>query len=125
MRVLLPALLMSLASCGGSQAPQHVATYEPQGVGGNTALLEGTLTREDDCFYVDSREGDRFLPVFPTDSVATFGGTLTYAGTDYEPGQRIALSGGGSPRTADIARAAHIPPECVRDVALWVVSQTG
>lgn len=127
MRVSLTALLLvMLVACGGgAEAQDSVAAYEPHGEGGNTALLEGTLTREDDCFYVDTREGDRFLPVFPTDSVETSGSTLAYAGTDYEPGQRIALGGGESSRTADVAGAANIPSGCAQDVALWVVSQTG
>lgn len=122
---LTTLLLVTLVACGaGAEAPKDAATYEPHGEGGNAALLEGTLTHEDDCFYVDTPEGERFLPVFPSDSVETHGSTLTYAGTGFEPGQGIALGGGETPRTADIAEAADIPSGCAEDVALWVVSQT-
>jgi len=117
---------VTLSACGGgAEAPDSVATYEPHGEGGNTALLEGTLTHEDDCFYVDTTDGERFVPIFPTGSVETSGSTLTYAGADYAPGQGIALGGGESPRTADVAREANMPTGCAQDVALWVVSQTG
>jgi hypothetical protein len=44
MRGALGALLLIMvAACGnGEQAAEGVATYEPHGQGGNTALLEGT-----------------------------------------------------------------------------------
>ena len=127
MRVAVTTLLLvMLVACGGaSEAPEGVATYEPHGEGGNAALLEGMLTHEEDCFYVDTTEGERFLPVFPSDSVETSGRTLTYAGTGFEAGAGIALGGGETPRTADIAEAAEIPSGCARDVALWVVNQKG
>jgi hypothetical protein len=123
---LTTLLLVTLAACGsGAEAPEDAATYEPHGEGGNAALLEGTLTHEGDCFYVDTTEGERFLPIFPSDSVETSGSTLTYADTAFEPGEGIALGGGETPRTADIAEAANVPSGCDQDVALWVVSQTG
>ena len=64
MRALATLCLAVVAACGGQGGvPEGVATYDPHGDGGNAALLTGTLAHESDCFYVDTAEGDRFLPV--------------------------------------------------------------
>jgi hypothetical protein len=83
------------------------------------------LIHEGGCFYVATSEGGRVLPIFPNDSVESSGRTLTYAGTDYAPGQELALGGGVSPRKSDVVKVATIPSGCADDVELWVVSQTG
>ena len=63
--LVLPALLMLAACGGGSEDIAGVATYEPRGDGGDSALLEGALVRDGGCFYIESAEGIRFIPVSP------------------------------------------------------------
>lgn len=128
LRLLLaaPLLLVGVVSCssGGPEeaAMYGVATYEPSGEGGDTALFEGELFREGDCVYIRD-DVETALPIFPADEVSATDTTLTYRGNTYTYPARIGLGGGGLPPDVPIDEAT-IPSGCATDVGRFIVAQS-
>lgn len=99
-------------------APDTVAVYEPQGTGGDAALLTGTLALQDGCTYVVDQNGTTWLPIFAR-GVTADGTTLTYGGQTYTYGSSVSLTGGQS----GAGPAETIPAACSTDAAAWRVTQ--
>jgi hypothetical protein len=90
-------------------------------VGGAAARLDGTLSRLGDCLIVIPGNGMRIQPVFPTGKARwnAAAGTLSFAGREYRPGDRITLGGGGAAPAFRGESGVEIAPCEVSD--LWVV----
>ncbi len=99
-------------------APDAVAVYEPQGTGGDAALLTGTLTLRDGCTYVVDDAGTTWVPIFAR-GVAGDTTTLTYGGRNYVYGSTVSLTGGES----EVLPEDTIPASCSADVKTWRVTQ--
>ena len=101
-------------------APDTVAVYQPQGTGGDAALLTGTLTLRDGCTYVVDENGTTWLPIFAR-GVTADDTTLTYGGETYPYGSTVSLTGGQSGAGPTDA----IPASCSTDAAAWRVTPPG
>jgi hypothetical protein len=112
---LLSCLVLSACS---SPVPEDVAVYQPTGSGGPEALLVGTLVRVDGCVYVDDEFGDRWLPVFPSGSVAWSDHDLMLFGRPYQLGDPIGLGGG------EFGDHGSIPAACDSEIGRWGVVST-
>lgn len=93
----------------------------PPPVGGAAARLEGTLSRLGGCLIVIPGNGMRIQPVFPAGKARwnAAAGTLSFAGREYRPGDRITLGGGGAAPAFRGESGVEIAPCEVSD--LWVV----
>jgi hypothetical protein len=59
------------------------------------ALLKGELVAEGRCLYIIGHEfGDKWFPVFPSNSVTWDGSTLTWRNERFEIGDSVSLGGG-------------------------------
>ncbi|MFD1848022.1 hypothetical protein [Arthrobacter flavus] len=105
-------------------AGSPLATYTPTGVGGDAALLTGSLILEDGCVYIEASDSTRVLAYFPDTDASWSDGVLTFFGTDYQLGQTISL-GGGASTVADTEEnsASFFTPESCRPDSRWIVSQ--
>lgn len=101
-------------------SPDTVAVYEPQGTGGDAALLTGTLVSRDGCTYVVDELGTTWLPIFAR-GVTADGATLAYGGQTYTYGSTVALTGGQS----GAGPADVVPAGCSTNVTAWRVAQPG
>jgi len=113
-----------VGACGSDPAAvAGVATYEPNGEGGEGALLGGTLRDLGECLYIEPADGTRFLPVFPDGSVTTSPRSLTHHRRDYSPGDAMALGGGEVDSSAALPEQLSVPERCRGATHLWLVNQ--
>lgn len=103
----LAALCLIAVSCG-SQTPASVPPTERPALfmpthqftaSGPAALLDGTLVERDGCLWIETRERQRFLALWPTGyRVAAGSGTVTVLRNDGRPvaevGRPITVGGG-------------------------------
>ena len=125
-RVFGAVLLMLGAASGCGQEPpapashQGVATYpfeKGDSLEGAAALLAGTVTVVDGCFYGLQPSGERVLPVFPAAQVERRGDGIAIRHVVYEEGDQVALGGGQRSRIF----GATIPSEC-DTISMWTVT---
>ena len=92
-------------------------------VGGAAARLEGVLSRLGGCLVVTADNGSRVQPVFPAGKARwnEAARTLSFAGRDYRPGDRIVLGGGGVGAPSAYAREAGVAIAPCLESDLWVV----
>lgn len=97
--------MLALAACstdGPSDSeiaswPIGTSQWTP-GQGADDALLEGRLTLEDGCVYVEINDGGRTVPMFPR-SLVTWNAdteTIAYGGKTFRMGDSISAGGGWS-----------------------------
>jgi hypothetical protein len=114
-------LIVSGAGCtAGSDSPKDqlvIATYPGDGLTGDAAILEGTLSIAANCVYVES-DGTRWLPVFPDESASISDGRLTLGAATFGDGDHIKFAGGATPDSSD----ATLPEACDPDTQIWTVS---
>ena len=108
-----------LAGCS-TVVPSHgpVAVYPKPDVGMD-ALLEGILQTEGGCIAVTTSDGTVIVPQFPAGDAAWADGMLTWHGTDYREGDRIAI-GGGAGRIGGV-NDGYMPEACAAYES-WTVS---
>lgn len=121
-------LMFVLSACSGAStrpAPAVAPTDGPLAVhtdppaGGDQALLEGVLEYDGSCLTVVDQFNERYLPVFAHVRADWDGQVLTHDGGDTEPGQHIALAGGGGTSTAE---ADYVPDGCEFDAVFFVAA---
>ncbi|MCL2736099.1 MAG: hypothetical protein FWD75_05635 [Propionibacteriaceae bacterium] len=110
--LIIAVVLAGCGACaamdtGSADPPFSVITYQPRGVGGDLALLEGRLTLIDGCLVVDRAEGMTlvYLPR-PTLRYTTDGFWLY--GRIYRLGDPVSWGGGGYG-----LQDSTIPPACM------------
>lgn len=101
-----------------------VGMAPPDGpVAGAAARVDGVLSRVRGCLVVATDGGVRVQPVFPAGKArwdpAT--GTLSFAGRQYRPGDRITLGGGGVASPSAYRREAGVEIAPCEVSNLWVV----
>jgi len=132
-RATLLLMAMTLAGCAaGSASPsfERVQFYFPRHAdplgAGDAARLEGTTAFADGCLWIETEAGDRFLPLWPSDTTA---GEINDLPAVLGPDSELLVETGsltvlGGSQT-DLATAAElvgaIPAACASD-AFWAVS---
>lgn len=98
------AALTLAGGCSRGYSPPEgvaIATYQPRGTGGDSALLAGTLEVVGGCLVVREADGARTLPIWPSDRLPA------------QIGEAVSVGGGGR----ETATGASIPQVCA-DLAL-------
>lgn len=116
-RILALALsvaTLSVAGCvaGSVEVPDAgpLAIYRA-GDGGMDALLDGTLELQGACIVITDGDGTAVVPVFPAGDATWDGDSLSWRGNKYQPGDAIAVGGGGRSNNA-ISAQHYIPDDC-------------
>lgn len=125
--IMLAGLTMlTLGGCTGSEdevtGPVAVlATYTPEGEGGDGALLEGVVHVAGDsgCVTVGNEFGEVTTPVFPESQVRPQALSFIYRDRVYRDGDAISLVGG---ELALDAASPYLTAECQTKTA-WMVAQ--
>lgn len=137
--VLGAAVLLVVSGCSSGQGddpdsqeppPSFLAVYDAEEPGGDDSLINGVLTLEDDCMYLDPESArERRILLFPSDEVTGVDGDeyrFQYQGNEYGDGDYIETGGGGS---GDLVQAltndnVTAPESCDEDTTVfWVRSQ--
>lgn len=111
------ALIAALSSACASERPVRYAEYRPAGEGGPAAVIQGTLSQIDGCLFLDTPEGDRWLPVFPASSTRMADDSLYINGAEYQLGTSVEFGGGEGP----LSVAHRVPKECGSPAKVWIV----
>jgi|GEM_PF-2409681 len=95
--VALCFVFAGLTACGSPRAGDgselHIATYQQQGVGGDSARLEGTLAAVGGCLVVQAARTT--LVSFPEGQArSTTDGTIMLFGKSYRLGDAVVFGGG-------------------------------
>ena len=128
--IWIVSIVLVLSGCGAEAPPSEAAFFFPQHEGalgvGDAALLEGFAVLEDACFWIETQDGTRYLPIWPGDVelgrindlpvVIWAERTLLMEVGDF---RRL----GGSEASAEVARelVGEIPDRCASG-RFWVVS---
>jgi len=121
LRPLLAGCVIMACMNGCSRSPDDAfdagsATFaqyrdEEPGVG-DSALLEGTVSKRDECLSVtDSTSGTVYVPIFPTSSLSQPKSLKT--------GDKVSLRGGSVEAAAP--EGAQLPTRCPTAGPFWVV----
>lgn len=99
------------AGCAEPSTTTPVATFSSPSEGADTARLDGTLTLEGGCLYLDSAEtSKRWVPVFRAESGPEWkDGKLLFNGGRFADGSAVGLGGGESGKSDEHFR---IPSSC-------------
>ncbi|WP_218220643.1 hypothetical protein [Nesterenkonia sp. Act20] len=120
--------VLGLLGCGSepstADAPEGLVTRETDDDGGDSAMLQGTVTQLEGCFYIEDAhpEGELWVAVFPSDIVAepSAGDGFSLNGQDYNDGDQSTV-GGSRAVEADYPA----PEECDEEAPQWQVHPEG
>lgn len=117
----IPLVLGLLVGCSSQPASIEGIAVDDRGggPGGPDAAIDGVLRLDDGCFYVETRDGIRWVVSFPQGDVERVGDGVRFDRTTYEVGDDITVRG------QDVRPATlQAPPTC--DLAnVWMAFSTG
>lgn len=117
----LIAVLVAGCVAGSAEVPDAgpLAVYRA-GDGGMDALLKGTLELQGACIVVTDVDGTAVVPAFPAGDATWDGDSLSWRGNNYQPGDAIAVGGGG-PNNNAVSTQHYIPDDCSM-LERWLVA---
>lgn len=125
---LAAMIVLGLLGCGSepstAEAPEGVATRVTEDDGGDSAMLQGTVTLVEGCFYIEDANSadDLWVAVFPADIVeeSSTADGFELNGEDYTDGDEITVGG-----SAAVGVTYPVPAECDEDIQQWQVHPEG